>query len=610
MRGSWGLAGAGVHGIARHSGAALLAGFALIAALALATGTARAQALRVSDGPLFTPRDEAEMEQRLHDDIDSLTFDHVRGVYRSRHGRRVDTFLDALPFLERRLSGQVLHTTSFFGFRVRSRDVERNCFYARISDTLSLGLCNVRANRPAGFTTPGRPIVILCSHYDSDGRLTGPNWHFESDPAPGADDAASGCAAVLELMDQATGLDLPFVLEGRLFGGEEFGLLGSQHEADAARARGDSILAVINFDQLAYAPRLDSLFVVTSEASAWLADSLVRVSRRAWSGGPPLIAVVQKDLVENSDHVPYLQKGYPGVMLVEAPQPLDYNKTTETVADTLGNLRMSAIRRAVELISRWLRELSRPVIAADPAPEGFTEACGRAPIQTRIKPVGDTLFLPPVGARVIAGSGLYGNWKIVDRMNAGAHSDSRACVGGTPSRLPEEGRRLGVISGELEPGLGSRLSIDSRRAYPVLPGDFGLRYASTRWQWHPGNLVSQGDVEQGGVQELVEIRGPSGAPWDLGVTRNPFYLARGQSGPVVRLNLPLLTPVACEVFSPSGRLLLRRTQIVRESLEKTVGYGIPLAGSGESWVFASGVYFYRLTLEDGRTSHGRFMLLK
>lgn len=579
---------------------------ALLGLLSFAGG-ATPQSLRISEGPLFTPRDESEMEQRLHDDIDSLTFDHVRGVYRSRHGRRVDTFLDALPFLERRLSLQVRYSTSFFGSRYPSWAVDRDCFYARISDTLSLGLCNLRAHESFGeldAAPPARPRVILCSHYDSDGRLTGPNWHFESDPAPGADDAASGCAAVLELMEQAATLDLPFEVEAELFGGEEFGLLGSRHEVAAARARGDTILAVINFDQLAYAPRLDSLFVVTNQASAWLADSLVRVSRRAWTSGPPLVAVVQKDLVESSDHAPYLIAGYPAVMLVEAPQPLDYNKTTETVADTLGNLRMSAIRRAVELVSLWLREMAAPAVVADSAPAGFADRCrsrGRFPATMAVR---DTLRMPPAVGRVLSGCQPAGQWVAVDRLGLGLGNAS--CRGGSPLLGP--GRTLGSYSsaGPLRPG--ARIALDFERTYPTREAEFGRRFASTVFAWRPDTAAAGFFV--GGIVESVDIQGLPGARWDLGVMRNPFVPARGQDGPFAWLNLPVGTLVTAELYDLSGRLLARNDELVRPSYQVGGGYSAQIARYEDLANLASGAYFYRLTLRDGRTSHGRFMLLK
>jgi len=90
---------------------------------------------------------------------------------------------------------------------------------------------------------PGR-TYIMSSHYDDcHGDCTD-----GTGVAPGADDNASGVAAVLE----AARVMAPHHFKGTIlfvcFDGEELGLWGSAHLADELKAKGEPVLAMLNND--------------------------------------------------------------------------------------------------------------------------------------------------------------------------------------------------------------------------------------------------------------------------------------------------------------------------------------------------------------------------
>lgn len=95
---------------------------------------------------------------------------------------------------------------------------------------------------PATFT---RPLLLLCAHYDSISEQP-------SSSAPGADDNASGIAALLELAGLLRGVALKRDVLFAAFGGEEQGLFGSAHCADVARAEQWPIELVINMDMVGF----------------------------------------------------------------------------------------------------------------------------------------------------------------------------------------------------------------------------------------------------------------------------------------------------------------------------------------------------------------------
>jgi Zn-dependent M28 family amino/carboxypeptidase len=88
-------------------------------------------------------------------------------------------------------------------------------------------------------------IIVVGGHYD-----TAPG-------APGADDNGSGVAGVLELARSFAGKPATRTIRFVFFGTEEppsfpWGAMGSRHYADAARARGDRIVAMLSIESIGY----------------------------------------------------------------------------------------------------------------------------------------------------------------------------------------------------------------------------------------------------------------------------------------------------------------------------------------------------------------------
>ena len=102
---------------------------------------------------------------------------------------------------------------------------------------------NVLATKP-GVLYPNRQIVIG-GHFDS---ISLDRVQGDQDFAPGADDDASGVAAILEIARLIQDVDLDVTIVFAFWGAEELGLIGSRHYANAARAREDQILLMLQLD--------------------------------------------------------------------------------------------------------------------------------------------------------------------------------------------------------------------------------------------------------------------------------------------------------------------------------------------------------------------------
>ena len=214
---------------------------------------------------------------------------------------------------------------------------------------------NVVAEK-TGATYPN-DIYIICSHYDS----TSPSGSRQT-LAPGADDNASGTAAVLEAARVLAPYALDFTVRFIAFSAEEWGLWGSRAYATAARAAGERILGVINLDMIAYADALpEDLQIIVNESSGWMADLyLAAAANYGILGGTK---TVDASFVY-SDHGPFWDSGYPALLAIE-DEPLTnpyYHKTTDTLDKLNLGFFTSATRASVGLLS----ELAQPIRAGYP----------------------------------------------------------------------------------------------------------------------------------------------------------------------------------------------------------------------------------------------------
>lgn len=105
---------------------------------------------------------------------------------------------------------------------------------------------NVVCTKPG--STNAAKFIIVGGHYDSRGS----NLGSSTAAAPGADDNASGTAALLELARVLKSVDLPCSVQFVAFSGEEQGLLGSTAYADAVNAAGMDIRMMINLDMIGH----------------------------------------------------------------------------------------------------------------------------------------------------------------------------------------------------------------------------------------------------------------------------------------------------------------------------------------------------------------------
>lgn len=209
-------------------------------------------------------------------------------------------------------------------------------------------------------------IVMAVAHLDSlspaDTRMT---------LAPGADDNASGSAAVLTMARIFSQYSFSRTVRLALFTGEEQGLLGSSVYAAEARARGDTIVAVVNMDMIAWntpnsSPTLD--VHIRPAGSAGYTDDLTLAGVftsvvAAYRLSDQLIPAIHASGIWASDHASFWQRGYPAMLLIEdySLPERDFNSYYHTVSDTLQRLDMGYFTAFAKAALGTVAHLGHPI---------------------------------------------------------------------------------------------------------------------------------------------------------------------------------------------------------------------------------------------------------
>ena len=207
--------------------------------------------------------------------------------------------------------------------------------------------------------------VVIGAHYDHLGRSTAGAMDPDAKDAirNGADDNASGTAAVLELARLFAAHPARRTIVVAHFSGEELGLLGSQWFVDHAPIPLDSVAAMVNFDMVGRLRR-DKL-IVYGVSTARELPAIVDSANVA----PALTISAVGDGFGPSDHSSFYAKGIP-VLHFFTDLHDDYHRATDDVEkiDAAGEARVVAVaERVVRAIADRTTPLT-PVRAAAPAP--------------------------------------------------------------------------------------------------------------------------------------------------------------------------------------------------------------------------------------------------
>lgn len=178
-----------------------------------------------------------------------------------------------------------------------------------------------------GTTHPER-IVVLGAHYDSI------NLAGAGSPAPGADDNATGSAGILEATRILAQGDYENTLRLMFYCAEEFGLVGSDYDAQLLESQGANVVAMLNMDMIGHLQAGDSydLDFATNDTNAALTQFCRDVTAAYMPSLPTKTGVLSAG---TSDHRSYHNAGFPAAFFFE---DLDlYSTVIHTANDTIAS---------------------------------------------------------------------------------------------------------------------------------------------------------------------------------------------------------------------------------------------------------------------------------
>lgn len=210
--------------------------------------------------------------------------------------------------------------------------------------------------------------VVIGAHYDHVGVDERGRIGF------GADDNASGTAALIELAEALAESPPRRSVLFCAFGAEEDGLVGSRAFCDDPPVPASAMVAMLNMDMIGRGK--DSEVVVLGVAANPSFEDLLERARKLGGTGVKDVVVARKRvelgnqerLWERSDHYPFHQEGVPAMFFMEG-LPIGANADYHTWRDTIDLLDLDKMLRTTRLVFNtvWLlaTDAERP-----PAPRG------------------------------------------------------------------------------------------------------------------------------------------------------------------------------------------------------------------------------------------------
>lgn len=170
---------------------------------------------------------------------------------------------------------------------------------------------------------PGKEpgYIVVSAHYDHLGVINNKLY-------PGANDNASGVAAVLELINQLKGQRPQYTILFAMWSAEEEGLLGSEYFCQKPTIPLEQIRVVLNLDSIGYLKAEREIMGWTALENEASQDLIQSLEQDGWQ------FIWEKSDKHNSDQASFNKRGIAGFTLI-SPNWLQQNHTPEDLPNQL-----------------------------------------------------------------------------------------------------------------------------------------------------------------------------------------------------------------------------------------------------------------------------------
>ena len=417
------------------------------------------------------------------------------------------------------------------------------------------------------------------------------NW--TSHPAPGADDNASGVAALVEIARTLADHETPFDIVFVLFSAEELGLLGSEDYVERmTQGEIDEVIGLFNLDMIGYVDggADPGVLVVSNVSSGWLADLAMESFDRS---DPMLDKVLLKPGLAAYDHKSFWDAGMNGISFSE-PFSEDgrvlypyYHSTS----DTIGHVDFEQVERITAAVANLIMDLAEAPAEVSLIPSDLIFYRLGGVTSRRTFNVGDTLTVSIRPRNLGAGNPPEGSMIRLDVNLENRHGTELLHSESFPAPPPYRAVVLDL---------------------PIL--------LSRR---HVGENVIRAEIEVSGmnddpddneVLESFAVMGGEEILLDHHFQPNPIRSGFGEA--IFCVNLAAQANLKIEIFNLEGESLGRTFLGNRVGIPLDAGFNCFTCGDilPDIGQLASGIYPYRIVLygEDDSTSNfsGRFAVEK
>lgn len=248
------------------------------------------------------------------------------------------------------------------------------------------------------FSTEGKNIIAKQQGYDAQNRCYIICAHYDNLPAGeinyGADDNASGVAAVIEAARILSKTNLRFTVYYVLFDQEEQNLVGSEYFANLFNIGAEPVLGAINLDMIAYDGNNDSVANIhthqVSQQGKHITERMMTVNN-LYHTGLNLRQITPPSY--SSDHASFWKYFIPAVMFIEDDMSSDFNPFYHKITDRFFQFNNSFYERMTKVAVGTLADF-----ATDSTNVGIDHTlAAKAKIKIYPNPVnGNTVTVYPV----------------------------------------------------------------------------------------------------------------------------------------------------------------------------------------------------------------------
>jgi hypothetical protein len=420
-------------------------------------------------------------------------------------------------------------------------------------------------------------VLLVTAHYDAIASNTS-GWkaNWQTSAAPGADDNATGVAALMEAARTLSGQDLPFDVMFVLYSAEELGLLGSRAFVDALpELAAGRIIGVLNCDMMGYPlAGHPAGTVISNTPSGWFSDM---IAQAAGESDPSFPLAVVSPGPPNWDHVSFWEASIPAVTFT---QPLKENMSIgspyyHTLSDTMGTLDLEQVERMTNIVVDFVERTAGAGAEAALFPSDIVLLRDGYPNTNRAFSVGDTLAV-----------------RVVARNRGSAEAPA-----GSGMRLAisiENASFMRTLYSAILP-VPPALDADTVEAEVVLDRDFlgankvGVSISMNGISDDPRNNTVEVWMAVQGEEEVVLMHAVQPNPVAGGVRSASFCM-----------NLVRGVDIGLSLYNLEGELI--GTAYAGSRWGQPLGAGMNCLGMSDLFPridrLASGVYFYRLVVYD------------